>query len=782
METQSSEPSSKSAVTTAAEQAWDHAVSAWFSAPLQTLEDLPRLYELREAAKLARERALWALLPPHIPTSPVRGRSTDAQALVRQCRRRRSRRLRLLLRKADYLTRQVQHDFAPPWTSSILSATVEHKNARVQITQRLPVNQQDIATQKQYPGWQLRNRRRRLALQGPHASQSARIRANQDDATLNSGILFGLNNLQSFRYAGDEDSDGAHEIYGEADDIYNDTANLGASVVRQPGSRELMLSSMLGSKLPLLSGMRIAVAAYKEKLTAELKSIYAAGQTVVLLMVVNGGGGDERVPLSADGKVELLIPLDWSLHTADGVSIGGRTFNDTPGITSGTDTLDIRNEYQTQYLCNFVAEVCTLLSTIEAETFPIVGLDSVVAGLELLNEVDICNIMPVDYAPDGKYGAVAATITGLTWARFIYQLARVVAYYFWNRIPVWMPGLSSFSVSDSIGSDKQKYIHGSTWQINYFKAFTAELGNLWSAEHSGVDPSTLFGNVDLHWYHRERARKDTVGTLHIGAMALYVSALRNALDDAGYVGTDISVMESGVTVYDASEDFAPDMLSADLETWQAWEVWRRLFGALAAGASIVGWNSWRSAQSNTNPFYQMGLREDLNPTLATDASQRKAWFAYDRLTLIVQSLSSAQMVVPELSSSPLVLLDSESDTVVIEVQGRLCDPGSELYSSSDDRIYSYGYLVFRDLWRNTEEEVVLGLTAATGGSTHIVQIPLFFEGTSGVLATDGLPATIPEYNDSTTSTVPAHGRHLSVIPDYGPRLFLSPVRLSWVVL
>lgn len=114
----------------------------------------------------------------------------------------------------------------------------------------------------------------------------------------------------------------------------------------------------------------------------------------------------------------------------------------------------------------------------------------------------------------------------------------------------------------------------------------------------------------------------------------------------------IIVMDTGISVNDPQE-FYPTWMS-DPEEFQAYEVWRRLCGALAAGARAVGWDAWmgtddlHTATDGRFEGYGKGLREDdlRNNRRAVEAVPRDSWIAFQRFAELFGAVTSGGFVHP----------------------------------------------------------------------------------------------------------------------------------------
>ena len=266
-----------------------------------------------------------------------------------------------------------------------------------------------------------------------------------------------------------------------------------------------------------------------------------------------------------------------------------------------------------------------------------------------------------------------------------------------------------------------------------------------------------------------------------------------ALNDA-LPWDNITVFESGVSgVKDAGDtaDYLPTGVPGH-DRWQAWEVWRRVVGAMAASAQVAGWHSWRPLPALGN-WYGLGLRLDeqctvtegddvpcadcgdeggLTPFSARYAVQRRSWFAHQRLTTALRYVSHVRMLLPTTDEIERTS-DTDMDAVVFELTGSVRDPDSVT-------TYRFGYLVFLDLWRDSAD-IELLVQSTTGAGVTILRVATCTgDPVDGSSATANLPYGTPSFTDSYTKWVPSTGLTVPVGRN-PPRLFLSNTRLDWSI-
>jgi hypothetical protein len=410
-----------------------------------------------------------------------------------------------------------------------------------------------------------------------------------------------------------------------------------------------------------------------------------------------------------------------------------------------------------------------------------------IEAIEIFNEVDDRDWW--EFA--GGHSPDLASM-GEKWGRAFLHAAWSFRDVLGPDVPIWLPGISSYhDVAGKTWEDKLDFVEGFVQgMVNEARENASLLGAENAEEVYEAFPSLAQG-IDLHWYHRD-ARSDA-GLRHIGFLVEEIGELRSELTTAfrdavgDYVsdtdfGADfpISVCETGWGLDDiapTNSDYDP---TTDAETFQACEVWRRLGGALAGGAKVVGWHSWMS--SGGSNFNKMGLRKDdlAMRAPASDSEPRSSWYAYLILArLLGGRVTSGSMVVPAIGGRG-DLPDPGHNTpdgiaqapVVFEY--RLLD-GSGVLSNQ------YAYLVLLDpsqLRANTPYQLTAIPSVPYGPPGGIaVYSPFGYLAQSRV---DGSDDELPFYDVVTPVgyTIPMMG--FTVTPTLlEPRLYLSPRRLVW---
>jgi hypothetical protein len=488
-----------------------------------------------------------------------------------------------------------------------------------------------------------------------------------------------------------------------------------------------------------------------------------------------------------------FAPLEWS-HDHIGRAAGsGVHFPVTSGpVVAGHnwffESIDPACPYKRIYLGKIASEVADMLisALIWSETptsrFP--------EAIEIFNEVDVRDFWEMNSTP--QMGAA-----GEKWGRAYLHAAWNFRAAFnassWNfdDVQIWMPGISSYHS-----------ITGLTWQakLEFVDGFVAGMvaeaqerpedvtngAESVPAELLKVFPDLLQG-IDLHWYHREAGQD----LRHIGYLVFEIDELRQAV--TGAVRTHnieleedtleaafgdafpVSVFENGWGLDDQPPMGAGPLSPPNQGMFQAAEVWRRIGGAIAGGASIAGWHSWMSKQASS--FSKMGLRADAQNQWdpASDATQRISWFAYAILAEILgDRVIGGGMVLPDVTSRTELgyHLKADPDHVGVVV--------FEYRLQAGGRAEQWAYMVLRD-----------PSTAHTGGSVYalgrrhssaagVVSIEGHQISYSTSLVITGSTEDLPRVSWNAANPT-SHGLPLAVAPSWVPRLFVSTKRLSWSV-
>ncbi|MFH1468284.1 MAG: hypothetical protein ABIO70_28105 [Pseudomonadota bacterium] len=654
------------------------------------------------------------------------------------------------------------------------------------------------------------------------------------------GARMGLNSLHAWElmYSGGVIDARKYGIDGSSLD---DAGRLGARVVRQHGQRDLLWAMMApssritstadlaaGELVPLEGNLSTVMAqgltdsgvrlANVELLKDALQKARDNGVKMVFTFLSLGGGGagtSQTPPPEGDtdydhdavdywastvspgstigtgGGYGSFDRLPWAgnheSHPSD-TAVGGGTimFPATSATASNPwflDALDPACPYKRFYLGMIAETAAGLLKDAETairDEGQDFSLSDAVEAIEIFNEEDA---MDAWKDPSGARDRLAS---GEMWGRaFLHAALAFRQTLDCEDIKIWMPGIASFKVTPPslafTWEDKLKYVDGFIQGI-WLEAnrFYSELGFSDLQTLTDLLP-TLVQGCDLHWYHGI----DTSDPLrHIGHLVIEVGELRDAIISSMTLRwsleeppTDfpITVFENG---WKQGGDYPASLAASRAEEFQAWEVWRRLGGALAGGAVVAGWHPWMAAAS---AYYDMGLRVDDNAgdEPARTAAQRPAWFAYAVLAAVLgDRIRWGRMVLPSVTArhelAALVVREPEVAGIVV-LEYRL----TPLLATAGSA--TWAYLV---LW---DPSVPLSVSV----SSILVATPV---GVGAALS------GIQEYGFSNTVDFQTTGddEHLpvdevtpvatrlpvapfSVVPRMEPRLFVSPRRIEWQI-
>jgi hypothetical protein len=222
-----------------------------------------------------------------------------------------------------------------------------------------------------------------------------------------------------------------------------------------------------------------------------------------------------------------------------------------------------------------------------------------------------------------------------------------------------------------------------------------------------------------------------------------------------------------MTSMSSRSGFCPVGIEGD--TFQQWEVLRRLGGVLASQADAAGWHSWWPGGGTYDGF---GRRENLS-SLDEHRCQKAAWFVYQRLARYLGGVRAGRVVVPRRDFDKSRTLPAPG-LVVFEYE---LEPGS----APGPMLCDHAYLLFVDPTTGRGSSLAVRARGAISSSLHEVFMtaPIF----TCPEHADALPFTEASF----ASTVRiwwgplggVEGRTFSVSPTEAPRLILSNTRLSW---
>jgi hypothetical protein len=522
--------------------------------------------------------------------------------------------------------------------------------------------------------------------------------------------------------------------YGGGSAPYTDAGELGATIARQVGLRDLMWALVAydptdrhtfatGQPVELdvgnqLTQLRAGSSMHNNAWLAEaMTAAHAAGVKVWLTFGVMGTSFDavrgEPIAPTAAGEWEPTIVgrdgqtytlnlqyvcwMDWDPGHA-GQSQDGVAFPVPSGREEDTDaewhlrSLDVSSPYKRAYIREIAKQCASLLASVDGLLLRSLGirLADVVEGIDLFNEVEHANqYARTVFIPGSVISGVPSGISGVTPLRQIEIVEAFASSERWGRacfqaayalrttlatlscgedIQIRLPGICSYSTGvNDTWEDRLDSLEGLvTGFVDEAVRYLSDrrYGPAWSEpEILAFLPRVLQG-IDYHWYHTRRPGNDEP-IRHIGYLVCEVAEIEqwivsaiNAAWHATDPSTDVlssfpvTVLETGMPATDGSDSpghIAYVPMGFGREEFQAFEVFRRLGGALASGARMIGWHSWMA--NSTGAFAGHGLRDDTgdDTALPEDATQRRSWFAYRRFTSLLSGMVRGSMVLPEVA-------------------------------------------------------------------------------------------------------------------------------------
>jgi len=542
--------------------------------------------------------------------------------------------------------------------------------------------------------------------------------------------------------------------YGGHGESLRDAVRLGAKVVRQVGGRDLLWGFLLGydgaeitGPEDLRMGHPIPVFGADPTTSADVRWGVRASQLGELMSLAqdagvelqftflvntagkDGGGpklpgrtirstvgcfGEGRTYFHRVGGSRLVSGVVEMTWDDDHVT---RQDHETPpnsfpieqptyGSDCGwhLDTLDVSAPYKRSYVQYMGAVAATVLQQ-AGQTDPRIDLGSLVNTVGIFNEVSASE----QYHDSRVYDPeVTGEMWGRACARGAYGIRQVIAD---TSVKLSLPGLLSYSWdAETDGplswNSRLRYLRSLVY------SFTLEMFEELSvgARDPGLLPDYLQA-VDLHWYHHQSR-----DTCHIGFMVYEVDevftyvedGLRQGLDDAAsasiilpgrvdeYVSAvmdsfEVRVSETGCSAISSGTTKLPKTYFSVREDFQAFEVWRRLGGALASRASGGNWHSWMAGGSGA--YQGFGLRADdgLESRRASAATPRASWFAYQRLAEQLGDVVSGSMVFPNSGSRSVLQRDLHSSA-----SPGVVDPLVIFEYRIGSGTWPWAYLVFAD--------------------------------------------------------------------------------------
>jgi hypothetical protein len=474
----------------------------------------------------------------------------------------------------------------------------------------------------------------------PNADPMA-VLAGMDAAAL-SRQPFGLYNVQLNRKP---------ERFGTPEAQMDDVAMLGAGILRENGVVDLTWEDLSPEPHEVPEGRpEVMDQILGIRNIVRLKNIFIEAQSRGIRLILRCPMGDERKLVSGDGTYPVgtaePLTLKWSASHPEALV----------GVDS-TEILDIRNSYHRKYLGYMMEGIAQLLRLV-AESLGVTSLSEYVYALEIFPNVDDRDVVPLE---DNKEWDVAdPAVNGSYWGYTWWYVANIL----WDslaapsevpplEIPFLLPAISSHYEYEEDGTRNTLSYNLSffTWLCYTIRVYTRRSG--------GTDLDRMALGVNYGWDHRGRKKSSgggvpREGPLHLGHLKREITLVKEVLHLHGLDKLRVFVLDTGISVNDADE-FVPNWMT-DRYRLQAYEVWRRVAGALACGAAISGWQSWMSTDQEDPRInvegYGMGLRNDNDPyRLARNAWPRSSWFAYRRMVENLSSFPGASLIYPVMSGT-----------------------------------------------------------------------------------------------------------------------------------
>lgn len=511
----------------------------------------------------------------------------------------------------------------------------------------------------------------------------------------------GLNSTQFGQY----EREGTVTKFGDNAEQAEDCVRLGATILRRVGTMDLIWANLSyspdyehgkvgGPVVVDPETIRSDIDSLnRDRLTDFLRTLHAQHLKVILTCFL----WEARVP-SADSRWRELgvaepLKLLWhpdhrpdDLRTAYDGSMFGR---------ANYELLNIEVPYQVDYL-TYMAEGIGRLLRSAATTLSGEGIDigDVIAGLELFSGISDRNVVPIEeWRWDVGDPLASADYWAAAWWRCAKALYDDLATD-GRLLPFYLPGFVSYyeRLNDS-GSTESRNSH--SYMMAFFEAFVAKLQILYAmdtAQYGGPFLADVVRGVNYQWDHRAVAQVeppngggDRLGPRHIWHLYREVALVRESLDALSLPDVQIVVLDTGISVTDADE-FCPAWMS-DPEEFQAYEVWRRLSGALAAGARAAGWDAWMATRDTLTAVhdhdegYGKGLREDGWPVTepAALAVPRESWIAFQRFTELLGGITSGGFVHPTFGVHAEFVPRDEDHLIVLRFRLGLTSAYSHAY-------------------------------------------------------------------------------------------------------
>ncbi len=434
-------------------------------------------------------------------------------------------------------------------------------------------------------------------------------------------------------------------------------------------------------------------------------------------------------------------------------------------------SLDVASPYKRVYLGYIAGAVGELLRLVASELQQDgIRLSDVIEGIELFNEVIVRN------QRRGEEGSLDVRATARDWGLAWYECATSLwleLEKLWTApgegeptsdpVRLWLPGLMSYNDSGAPG------FGWSDQQVFHENLVATILDEAQARGETALVREVLRG-VDVHWYHREWGSERHIGYLvtELPRLRESAQALVDVQDVELAVGSfQTTVFESGVEA-DGTHDFVPGGVSK--QTFQAYEVARRLPAALVAGAWAAGWHTYMALPSGT--FAKTGLRDDSQEPADTPelSLPRPSWYTYQALAKLLQGFLQPAMLQPQVASREelddlLAVGALGADIVLLEF-----GPGSRFQPQR------WIYVLLRDPAVADPRVGVLVLVPTPAGTTFYPVVP---DGLGAAPVNTG--CSMPLYRTVSWPTGAAGGR-LALAATGEPWVIVAPSPLDFTSL
>lgn len=482
--------------------------------------------------------------------------------------------------------------------------------------------------------------------------------------------------------------------FGTNDEQLDDVETLGAGIVRDPGGINLTWKALADVDVPL--DREVLIEAISDdgnqgRLETFFRSLHSRGLRTVLQFPL----ADDRITLKvAEEKAAAGYP---ALDVTEPLALSWATDHHPADVGEWDFILDIRNTYHLTYVGYMAEGVARLLEAVEARLDGAFTVADVVFAIEIFPNVDDRNVQP---AIPEQWAVGDATGNGERWGfawAFTAEMLRRQLEARLVAVPAFfLPAISSHL--ETVLPSGQRSRNSLDYHLEFFDVLIRTIAG-YDLSWSGGALLELATGVNYGWDHR--ADKDSeegvkrVGPLHIGHLKREIALVHEVVAVAGLERLSIYVLDTGQSVSD-DDEVVPTWMS-DRETFQAYEVWRRVAGAVACGAAVSGWRSWMSSDTEAESThgeegYGMGLRDDEFGNSGTyavaGAVPRLSWFAYQRLVETLGGVPAAHLVYPEVRGTDEPEIGNGITGLLIY---RFSNLAAELFGSG-----TYVYLLLAD--------------------------------------------------------------------------------------